>query len=102
MFLIIFNKAAHQINFLLSQHLKIISELSEIYYASIKTAERWAEKTRELSESLFDPKEIKTVRREVNCKVIMYKECNNDEYNEQWLITTNWLIYHEHNESNEK
>ena len=57
--------------------------MSEFYYASIKTIERQTEETEELLRSLFVPKESRIIKREMNCKDIMYHKYNDyDECND--------------------
>ena len=51
-------------------------------YAAIKATERWTEETEELSEGSFNSEENRAMKREMNCKDIIYHECNNyDEHN---------------------
>ena len=62
-------------------------------YAAIKATERWAEETKELLKSSFDSEENGAVERKIDCKVIMYDECNecnkhnkNDKHNNDKLM----------------
>ena len=96
-----FIKAAYQANFLLPWHWRSYPG-HEFCYAAIKTTERWAEETEELLRGPFNPEESGAMKREIGCKDVMYHKCNDyDKHNEQWLMTTNWLMYLKHNNSNE-
>ena len=59
----------------------------EFCYAAIKVTERQTEETKELSEGLFDPEESGIMERKIDCKVVIYNECkednkcNNNEHN---------------------
>ena len=96
-----FNKTAHQVNFLLTQHWRLY--LSDKFcYAAIKATERQTEETEELSEGLFDPEESKVMKREVSYKDVTYYKCNDhNKHNEQWSTMMNWLTYLKRNNSNE-
>ena len=68
----------------------------EFRYAAIKATERQAEEIEELLRGLFDPEESGAVKRKIDCKVIMYDECNErNEYNEDDKCNDD-----EHDESN--
>ena len=62
----------------------------EFCYAAIKVTERQTEETEELLRDLFDSEESKAIKRKIDCKVIMYNECkeddkcNNDECNKSY------------------
>ena len=50
-------------------------------YAAIKATERRAEETEELSRVSFNPEESRAIKREVNCKDVMYHKHN--DHNER-------------------
>ena len=71
----------------------------KFHYTAIKTTERQTEETEETEEllrGLFDSEESEAVKRKMNCKVIMYNECN--EYNKH--NENNKCNNNEHDESN--
>ena len=69
--------------------MKVVPGWFKFCYASIKATERQAEETEELSESPFDPEESGAMRREVDCKVVMYNKHNDDKHNELQPTTMN-------------
>ena len=55
----------------------------KFHYAAIKATERQTEETEELSEDSFNPEESRVMRRKIDCKVITYAECKEDDkYND--------------------
>ena len=48
-------------------------------YAAIKVTERQTKKTEELLGSLFNPKESGAIERKIDCKVITYAKCKEDD-----------------------
>ena len=56
---------------------------SEFCYAVIKATERQTEETEELSGDLFDSEESRAMKREVDCKDVIYHKCNDhNEHND--------------------